>query len=69
MKNQWINENGEVVKSATRPEGKFSPNVPISRYTGRNSYRPYDGITEWEKAANAEMAEETKYAWMRSNSN
>lgn len=56
-KNIWVNfyDDTEIVKSETRPAGDFIPAIPKSRKNSQG-YTPYDGVTEWERAANKYMA-------------
>lgn len=57
-RNRWVNWDGEVQISETRPRPSATQSwFPIyarDRIHG-DSYTPYPGITEWEQAANAAM--------------
>lgn len=58
-RNVWVSWHGKEVKSETRPaetaSDRWFPKFPASRVHG-DSYRPYTGGSEWEQAANNEMA-------------
>lgn len=56
-KNVWTDGTNKI-KSETRPEGYY-PAYPASRVHG-NSYEYYSGNTEWEKAANKAMSQNTR---------
>jgi hypothetical protein len=55
--NKWMNDEGMIIKSATRPDGKYVyPVVSESRVSG-SSYTPYVlGSKEWRDAANRALA-------------
>lgn len=67
-KNVWENMDGDRVRSKKRPaEDQFNywtPVVPRARVTGA-SYTPYHGGSEWERLANAAMADEAQSNFQR----
>lgn len=60
--NTWINEETkEIIKSETRPEGEYVyPRYAPSRMLKGNRYVPYEGNSEWVKAANKAMAHNSR---------
>lgn len=56
--NKWLNhDTNEIIVSETRPEGEYIfPMYAESRVNSRkHAYIPYDGNSEWVKAANRAM--------------
>lgn len=57
--NKWLNyDTNEIIVSEIRPDGEYIyPLYAESRVNIRkNTYIPYDGNSEWVKAANKAMA-------------
>jgi len=61
--NTWINtDTGEIIKnSPDRPAGEYiHPRYAPTRMLSRNRYIPYEGNSEWVKAANRAMAHNSR---------
>jgi hypothetical protein len=57
--NKWLNhDTNEIIVSETRPDGEYIyPLYAKTRVNERKqTYIPYDGNSEWVKAANRAMA-------------
>lgn len=55
-KNVWVNGDGRKIKCIGNPDPReYGPAFPESRVRG-SEYTPYQGGSEWEKAANKSMA-------------
>jgi len=66
--NVWVNEDGKTVKSDRRPSGGgWYPHYPKSHVHGEK-YTPYQGRSEWERAANQSMAEDARSNFQRKQS-
>ena len=62
--NIWMNQEGQIKHSPTRPDGEWYAAYAERRVHG-DTYSPYMGNSEWEQNANREMANAARSNFVR----